>query len=679
MKNPLLFLLLLLVFSCKKEESKPAPIERTESFTLSKISVVPLEILILTLEKATDEKSLELKLGSSAITAKQIHGDQYGFMVPETISQGTYELKLKDGLKKVTVTVRNSPAISNPAAYIDEFVGLAATQFATLAKIEDTLVKQGLLTTSIALEERRTLNEKRQTFAAQVQALSENDKLKLARAISANRAPIDSLHSEIQSLIATQIPMKGRVMANCPTFPLDDYNDCVARKTAMLFVRVMIEAVIVYGAFTVPVYGIPLGTALAIVFFQDVQLLYRWTLNFLNRLAISSDPPELSFDDNTSPANEFKAGTNRLVIFRILLVNIYKGVDKKLASVDIQKFIESAESFNLFMTEKFKDLFTVKFEFPALRKGKRLPEIVDRLKVTVLNNPKVIGVISDFENGLFNLKFTSTEKKDQVFDYKISYQYAGKAVEKTIVNNKLLAGAGGVDLSDCTIKTSDGIPIDKTGEIDKTYKFSLEGTCKFPPKTLFFWDFGDGGTDESVDSQTANHKFTKSGDFTVKVRVLMEGGADYVNREVKVKIGVSDDTGPEYFTYKMNGKVFSSSDPRTHYVTSPINQGLFIDPLNYLVGYKVVEGRGWDDDHLWIKIGVRADQNLVQGSYPLTKPEKGKPALGVVMIGIISNNIFADSGTLTVTRRDNSWIEGNFSFNAGSFAITEGKFRIKLI
>ncbi|GAA4445360.1 hypothetical protein GCM10023091_36940 [Ravibacter arvi] len=97
------------------------------------------------------------------------------------------------------------------------------------------------------------------------------------------------------------------------------------------------------------------------------------------------------------------------------------------------------------------------------------------------------------------------------------------------------------DFKNCQITTGEGISIEKAGETDKEYAFSLGATCSFPPKTVFFWDFGDGNTDEAVDKQTAKHKFSKVGDFTIRLRALPPGASDYIAKELKIRIL------PQYF------------------------------------------------------------------------------------------------------------------------------------
>lgn len=230
----------------------------------------------------------------------------------------------------------------------------------------------------------------------------------------------------------------------------------------------------------------------------------------------------------------------------------------------------------------------------------------------------------------------------------------------------------------CQITTPEGLSVDKAGEVDKQYTFSLGSNCSLPAKTLFFWDFGDGTTTEAVDNPIARHTFTKSGDFTVKLRLLPDGAADYIIRETKVRIGQPDNTSPEYFTYKMNGVAFSDSDPSSSYINSPPNEGLFLDGVNGVgIAYKVVVGKGWDGTYHHVYLGVIPSQWKGVGSYELTKFEKGKIANATAVVGGPGTNVISDSGTLTITRKDNLWIEGTFNFKAGSYNVTEGKFRIK--
>lgn len=100
------------------------------------------------------------------------------------------------------------------------------------------------------------------------------------------------------------------------------------------------------------------------------------------------------------------------------------------------------------------------------------------------------------------------------------------------------------DYNECQITTAEGISVTTPGETGKEYTFSLGATCSFPQKTTFFWDFGDGTTDEALDKQVTKHKFSKGGDFTVQLRALPPGTANYVVRELKIRIS---DTLPQYF------------------------------------------------------------------------------------------------------------------------------------
>lgn len=222
------------------------------------------------------------------------------------------------------------------------------------------------------------------------------------------------------------------------------------------------------------------------------------------------------------------------------------------------------------------------------------------------------------------------------------------------------------DPKDCQITTPEGISIDKPGEVGKQYTFSLGTECKFPPKTLFFWDFGDGGTDEAVDNQVARHTFTKSGDFTVKLRVLMEGVAEYVHREINVKIGEVSTTNTSFV---LDGKRY---DVDLMYVTT--ERGIF----------RGVYKGGWMPfrNGVIIFVGVPYDATG-PGSYECLELSQtvASPGYSVVQRQGEAEIYFSKSGSITVTR-DDEWFEGTFNFVAKhgnsekTVIVSDGKFKI---
>ncbi|WP_157634922.1 PKD domain-containing protein [Spirosoma panaciterrae] len=563
MKKVLICLLLLLPFSCKHEGVSTTPNLAGGGFMLSKTIAQPLEILTIVLDKPSSTPNLDVRLGTTSLSTIKIDDKTYAFQVPEATQPGNYACLIPTINQLVQVTIQQPTPIADPVTYTQAYLKLAATQFEKAKAVQDSLVKYNLITAATRTQEQKAMGQKLDDAIAQFNALTEKDKRACAQFIAANRARIDSLHSQIMTMGTMPSLKNGRVMADCPVSPIDTYTECTALKLKKLNAEMRSELFFLIASLEIgqPVFAAAFG----VLFLMDLYTLFEIQSSFVNLLSVySGEDPEATVEAKSTVKN----GDSRIVSYLMPFINIHKDIDKKLVSQSIQEFIASFESIKQLVDTKLGSLIPLKIALPSIRKGKKLPEALEKLSVKILNNPKVSAVLSDFKNGLFRLSFKTDEKSSQQFDYKLSYQYAGKEITKTIESTTLVVTGTQVDLTDCQIKTSDGIPIITPGEAGKAYTFSLEGTCKFPRATLFSWNFGDGTADVvDADINQVKHTYKTAGNYTIKLRVLtQEPGTDYIYFEKAVSIKEPDKPNllsDYYITFTMNNTVYTADVPLT--------------------------------------------------------------------------------------------------------------------
>lgn len=648
---------------------------------------MPLEVLTLKLDEDSDKKSIDAHIGTSTVTLQQIDKRVYALLIPESIVAGTYEIGLSNSQKTVSLTITERAAIINPTVYIQDFLKLSTTQFERAKAISDSLVKHTLITVDSATEERKSIQKKIDDATSQFDALPEKDKKICAQFIAANRTLLDSLNQLVTNVGVLTSLKSARVIANCPQNLRDEYVSCVMEKLLLSTSFVLYSIVGIRAS--LESIGTLLGaTGLAVfsvAFLISLDTLNKQLRYYLNSLTVySGDEPELTLS-LTSVGNEIKSGLSRLVKLKLPLRNFQENLDKNSSDVSVKKFIHSVQLLRESFSGLLGDLLSVRFDFAPIRKGFMLPETIEKLSVTILNNTKVNPVIANLKNGLFDLSFTSTEKTDQIFDYKIKYLYGDTAIEKIVTNNKLVGTTNQVDLTDCKIKTTDGIPITTLGETGKEYTFSLEGSCKFPKATLFSWNFGDGTADVvDADINQVKHTYKTAGNHTIKLRVLtQESGTDYIYFQTTAQI--KEKVVSPYFTCKIDG------------ISTELKNQSFVDWSN---NSKAIFGFSYDGGEQKVgnvSIGLIVAKNKLNGAgtYTFNTTDiygsvwivKSIDAVTKTHLDDIYDSHNKGAGSLIVTSMTPDFIEGTFSFTASeeqhlsnpkTVIVTEGKFRVKI-
>lgn len=593
MKKIVLFLLLLLPFSCKKEDAPatptPTPGVPAPGFQLSKTTAIPLEVLTVTLNEPSDKKTLDAKIGTVPVSWQQVDSKTYGFLVPEALAPGTYDVAILNNSKTVLLTVKAATVIPDPTRYTQAFLQEASLQLERIKVVQDSLIKQNVLKPENADSEQKAIQSQLDEAKRQFDALSEADKMLCVKYVAANRPALDSLNLLIANY-RVSVPLPGgRLRSNCPNSPRDEYIDCLLPRLSV-FCGVAAVSIAGFAAgLKVPDVNFRVGILLLSaggLFLSVTQLRDLISIDFALPSIFTGDSPTLA--PQTLPTlQDYKSAVAQKFKFSFPLRNIQL-IDKNSAWQKVREAVNAVLDLQAKVDQLKSMLPTLSITFPAPNIGVYLPEVASKLSVMVLNNPNVTAAISNFNKGLFDLTFTTAQKTNQTFDYKITYQFGDTPVEKTITNSQLTVAASPVDLSDCSIITANGIPIIKAGEADREYTFSLAGSCKFPPKTLFSWNFGDGTADVvDVDNTTARHTFKAAGQYIVKLRVLLDNQLDYLNFTTTALIGQA--ASDYYFTYQANGTTYNLETVYAHVLGgrfdivgdgNKIQAGIFFSPAS---------------------------------------------------------------------------------------------------
>jgi hypothetical protein len=689
MKKTLLFILLLLPFSCKKEDTPvtPTPIPAT-GFQLSKTMAMPLEVLTVIFDEPLDKKTLDAKIGTVPVVWQQVDSKTYGFMVPETVAPGTYEVAILNNSKTVSLTVKAAAAIPDPAGYTQTFLQEAGLQVERMKVLQDSLIKQNILKKENSDSELKAIRTQIDEAKRQFDALSEKDKLLCVKYIAANRTALDSLNLLIANYRASVPLPGGRLRANCPNFPRDEYIDCLLPR---LSVFCAVAGVSIAGfalGLKVPDVNFKVGILLLSaggLFLSVTELRDLISIDFALPSIFTGDTPTLS-PQNLPTLQEYKAAVAQKFKFSFPLRNIQL-IDRNSVKQKVKEAVNAILDLQAKVDQLKPMLPTLSITFPPPNVSVLWAEVASKLSVTVLNNPNVTGTISNFNKGLFDLTFTTTQKTNQTFDYKITYQFGDTPVEKTITSSQLTVSPGSVDLSDCGIITANGVPIIKAGEAGKEYTFSIAGSCKFPPKTLFSWNFGDGTPDVvDVDNLTARHTFKTAGQYAVKLRVLLDNQLDYLNFTTTAQVGPA--ASDYYFTYQANGTTYNLETVYAHVLGgrfdivgdgNKIQAGIFFSPASLV-------GKGASANKFAYHCTPTADRpdRYVLGSH-LFDFNTQKPIATTYSRGAIwgcDTSQPADNetpGHLIIFQNDGTLIEGTFEYTDYVTKLpVSGKFKVPI-
>ncbi|GAB4017106.1 hypothetical protein [Spirosoma koreense] len=440
------FIFILFSDSCTilTDHTTPPPITGV-GFQLSKSAAAPLEVLTVTLDEPSDNNMLDAKLGTMAVSLRQIDSKTYSFLIPDDVTPGTYALSISNSSKTVSLLVKEKPVIVNPTAYVQDYVKQAMDQFEESKALEDSLIKHNLISATANAQDRQSIQEKLNTAGAQFNALSAKDQKAYVQFIAANRSTLDSLNQLLAEFGQLAPLANGRQAVNCPLGIRDEYAQCAMVRLAFLaYFTASSWAAIAVGLETLDLPLVLLGSATLVI---AARQLYDLLLYNLALFLIYADLTSIVLEPKSSvtipkPARkaagaEFKNGIARTITYRIPLRNVQEEQDKNSPNQTIRNFVASIQKLRSIFNGRLGDFIGVKFDFLPLKQGYILPESALKLSVTVLNNPNVTAKISGFNQGLFDLTFSTNAKSNQTFDYKVSYQYGDTKVEQIASGNQL--------------------------------------------------------------------------------------------------------------------------------------------------------------------------------------------------------------------------------------------------
>lgn len=656
-------------------------------FSVSKKSASPLELIVVTLSEPSDKNTLTGSLGGTPMTWQRIDPTNYSFLVPETTPPGTHELKLVGSTQVVSLAVAVPAAIPNADNYTQEFMKVATVQFDQTKALQDSLVKQNLVSAAAVSEGRRIRQQKLDDATARFNALSEKDKKTCAQFIAANRADLDSLNRLLREFGALPALKNGRAQADCPFGVRDEYARCAMAKLIRLASLTALSAVGLIAS--IETANVPAALVFFAVYgftFDSLKdlLLYNLALTviYLKTLGVDLGIARVAAGE------EFRSGVGRVVTMKIPLRNVQEQADANSSDPTVKEFVGAVRKLRELFNGKLGDLLSTRFDFLALRQDFILPESPGKLGVVVLNNVNIKAAISNFKNGRFSIVFTTTEKTTQAFDYKITYQYADESIEKVVTGNTLTVDSEPITLA---INTYDGVPIRTPGKANAEYTFTVQGTNWTPNTTsLLTWDFGDGSGERQVIGNTsARHSYKVPGIYPITVRLMSEtNSAIYYYAKAEARIG--DGATEYYFSLKFGGQTYNFDAEKSYAyliggrldivgnIGSTIQAGIYFSPANLFAGigpYKFIhhcDSKSAPQYALGSHLFNLSTYKTIATTY----------SLGSVW-GCDSSQPehYQAPGQLIITANDGKVLEGTFEYTdyISKQPVTEGRFKVPVL
>jgi len=510
MKN-LCLLLILLLLACNKGGDTPTPVTPpvgTVDFSVSKTELFPLELLTITLASPTAQASFKVKIGTNEVVASQVVGNQYSLLIPETLKEGNYVLSLPDGKKTVGLIIKKPNVIANPTQYNQDFVKQTNELIGVMKSTQDSLVKYGLSTSTEGNASLATINASIADFQKRLGTASPAEIKTTAAFLDANRVKIDSLFQFVQDLKKENLRNGriGKVESWDQDFDLylHSFGDklyTVGPKIAYFFTAI---AVAIAGGNVLVAVGVAVLANLAM---ESFNLLYK-QFGSLRKIYDSGY-------GGLKTTVEVVSNLKRRISAKLSLRNIDVIEDIKSTVLLLKSIASNIKYFrNQFLLPSINEYVTIKpIDIPVQAEDVPVRD-ADKLSVTV-NNANVKATISNFQNGAFDLIFTTAQSAAQAFDYTITYFYGGVAVSETITGNTLTAAT----TTALSLSTSKGVPFTAAGEADIQYLYAVGG---YPPKasTTYRWNYGDGSSISEIKGANDDiHTYSKPGTYTITVNV----------------------------------------------------------------------------------------------------------------------------------------------------------------
>lgn len=641
--NSIFWVILLLCAQCKQKKDDPVPAPENENkYKLTSQQFVPLQAVGVTFVKPQNLADITATIGSATIVLKPINDTLFSFLSPEALSPGKYDLKITNNRQITEVTINPPNTISNPAEYYREFNEQTNEQLQKFITAQKQLIELGLATpeesNKLFDEIQRQLSNGAETFFS----ASKEEQKRAAQFISANRGALDSLSAVLSEIQLAE--KSGRITTPCEPRPYGTYCRCMARQ---ILVTGSILAVSLKLMFVIPDPFLKVAVG-GVVFLamKEFQAILSNNLR-LPSIYDGGEPERLNL---RTSGNNYLDGVASSMQFKIPIRSFQPELDKNSPIEEFKKLSTMLEEMKSW-AKILGNLFTIDILDNGIAKGYTYPDESSKLKVDIINNTNIKANTSNFKNQTFEITFTTSEKSDQNFDFKITYNYNGSDVSKVYTGATLKSGK--IPL---TIVGAASEPIKSIGETYTSYEFSVKSENWQPSeKTVFTWDMGDGSEKKTVTGiSKISHYYKTAGKFNITV-TAMDGlepigiateqcEIQFRSRTLYTKVYFTAN-GKEYKSEK-NGDYFLSTRDKIYAIggwTDGTKVGDICN-IDFLIPHSKFKGVGtYDlktdvDTHLSIR-----EEKMCHGVYTSFR----------------SPNV---NGTLVITSYENNIIEATFEF-----------------
>lgn len=450
MKRTLLVFLALL-YGCKEKTDTPVvPVTKID-FAISRAEVFPLQVFKIDLTEASSQKSIKGKLGTVDFEANQIDTKTYAFMVPATLTQGTYDLQITDGKSSYPVKIKTATVIASPADYTQtQFDAAKSILNGRLKSIQDSLVKKNLTTQQSVNQERELITTNLKTASDKFNLLSEADKKKCVAIIEANRLIFDQANQALGDVNfqITKTP-NGKTSTLCADGSSLEKIKCQITNFSAGLIKIndAIQSLSIPKEFETDPSIVAALAVLKNVTGLQAMIEAKNIGDKLLKVPFILADQSIQITANNLPITEFSfnSGIEMPLNLGIGVRNIQEAADTDSANPLNKDLVKNFKQFLSNWDQVIGSSLTDKPAFAPLTKEIIAPISQSDVSVEVIGNTSVSNVFT-LKDGILYLTFTNTGTTDQTIDFKITYKYDGS--EATVTKKAIVAKA--IVLNDTT-------------------------------------------------------------------------------------------------------------------------------------------------------------------------------------------------------------------------------------
>ena len=640
-------------------------------------------MITVTFKDSQTDKEVKAIIGSTAVTLMQIDAVTYSLVVPNAMAAGTYSVSLLNSSKTKSLTIKARKEVANPVQYNEAFLQQSKDVFAYMKATQDSLVKNGILTSTESAQTIDQLQAKLDEAQAKLLTATDAEKKQCAAFIDANRAQLDTVFTLLKTL-GTLSLRNARVAQRFADEPVSYDQEIIQIGYTIhvlgprLATLISMVAVAFLGGGPLAAVAVAATVVVAWNTFFATYNRFIAAVGFLDRTRKNL---------NLSVINGLKVavGVSKTIVASLPVSNFQEDQQANSPNATYKAIVEMARSLREKLLNPVVQPF-VKLTIPTVvpKLGQLPVEAASRLSVAV-SNPNVKATVSDVKAGNVVMAFTTTQTTDQAFDVTLKYTYEGTEVAQTITGNTLQVAAP----LTFRLTTPSGAPLTTPGTVNTAYTFTMAANGWVPKaSTLITWNWGDGTSIDQVQGRASvMHTYSKQGTFPIRAWFATEDNPIY---EAIASASIGEQKEVYYFQMNVNGTTYTF-DPAKSFagavggrfdIVGNIGQlqaGIFFAPASLLVPGPSINAFEYHctatpdkpatyvlGSHLYSFATYKTlvttySLNSVWGCDPSPKPDNTTP------------------GSLIITFNDGKTIEGTFDYTDYiSKQPAQGKFRVPI-